>query len=221
MLTQETAVNELPKPQVFTAVTVCIALLNLISIAQYALAPESPMDMVAPTVRPVSIALGVLSITGLSAAWLRYSWGVYLVAGSMIAAELGILSAGVATPVLVIVPALAGLYLWSLHVGGAHSMWRQLSGTVGQNAPGMAYGIQPTMPPRRPATKGAPPPAPAPPPTSRPTTAAPAPPGAATPGIATSSDPLERLKRLAAIRDAGVITPQEFDAKKAELLKQL
>ena len=31
----------------------------------------------------------------------------------------------------------------------------------------------------------------------------------------------EQLEQLAKLRDQGVITPQEFDAKKAELLKRM
>lgn len=35
------------------------------------------------------------------------------------------------------------------------------------------------------------------------------------------SDPIEQLKRLAELRDAGVLTDEEFNAKKAELLGQV
>lgn len=35
------------------------------------------------------------------------------------------------------------------------------------------------------------------------------------------SDPTELLKKLASLRDAGVITSDEFEAKKAEILKRL
>lgn len=36
-----------------------------------------------------------------------------------------------------------------------------------------------------------------------------------------ASDPYEQLKKLAMLRDAGAITPEEFDAKKAELLARI
>jgi len=35
------------------------------------------------------------------------------------------------------------------------------------------------------------------------------------------TDPIEQLKRLAELRDAGVLTPEEFDSKKAELLARM
>jgi hypothetical protein len=33
------------------------------------------------------------------------------------------------------------------------------------------------------------------------------------------ADPIEQLKKLGELRDAGILTPEEFDAKKADLLK--
>ncbi|MEP6690365.1 MAG: SHOCT domain-containing protein, partial [Gemmatimonadaceae bacterium] len=36
-----------------------------------------------------------------------------------------------------------------------------------------------------------------------------------------STTVMEQLKQLAALRDAGVLTPAEFDSKKSELLKRL
>ena len=38
---------------------------------------------------------------------------------------------------------------------------------------------------------------------------------------AATGDPAEQLRRLAALRDEGVITPEEFEAKKAELLDRM
>jgi hypothetical protein len=35
------------------------------------------------------------------------------------------------------------------------------------------------------------------------------------------ADPFEQLRKLGALRDAGVVTPEEFEAKKAELLSRL
>jgi hypothetical protein len=35
------------------------------------------------------------------------------------------------------------------------------------------------------------------------------------------ADPIEQLRRLGELRDAGVVTPEEFEAKKAELLGRL
>ena len=46
--------------------------------------------------------------------------------------------------------------------------------------------------------------------------------GSASDAVAASSgDPAEQLRRLAALRDEGVITPEEFEAKKAELLDRM
>jgi hypothetical protein len=36
-----------------------------------------------------------------------------------------------------------------------------------------------------------------------------------------SSDPLEQIKKLGQLRDAGVLTPEEFEAKKRDLLARL
>lgn len=51
---------------------------------------------------------------------------------------------------------------------------------------------------------------------SAPPSSAPSPPAATNP-----ADPIEQLKRLGELRDAGVVTPEEFEAKKAELLARL
>lgn len=42
-----------------------------------------------------------------------------------------------------------------------------------------------------------------------------------TPQPAAEPSPIEQLERLAKLRDAGVVTPEEFEAKKAEILKRL
>lgn len=52
----------------------------------------------------------------------------------------------------------------------------------------------------------------------------PAPPGAptSTPAAAPQqADVMSQLKQLGELRDSGILTPEEFDAKKAELLKRL
>jgi hypothetical protein len=41
---------------------------------------------------------------------------------------------------------------------------------------------------------------------------------AATPATAPAPDPLDQLRKLAELRDAGIVTNEEFDAKKAQLL---
>ena len=38
---------------------------------------------------------------------------------------------------------------------------------------------------------------------------------------APAEDPIEMLRRLAGLRDAGIVTPAEFEAKKAEVLARL
>lgn len=48
-----------------------------------------------------------------------------------------------------------------------------------------------------------------------------APPALATPPAATEPDVFEQLRRLAELRDAGIVTSEEFDAKKADLLSRL
>jgi hypothetical protein len=44
---------------------------------------------------------------------------------------------------------------------------------------------------------------------------------AGAPAAAPAQDPAERLKKLSELRDAGAITSDEFDAKKAEILRQI
>ena len=40
-------------------------------------------------------------------------------------------------------------------------------------------------------------------------------------GSALADDPIEQLRKLGELRDAGVVTPEEFEAKKTELLSRL
>jgi hypothetical protein len=49
----------------------------------------------------------------------------------------------------------------------------------------------------------------------------PTPPGATPPATVPATDPIEQLRKLGELRDAGVVTPEEFEAKKAELLNRL
>jgi hypothetical protein len=76
---------------------------------------------------------------------------------------------------------------------------------------------RPTMPPVRAAE---PAPAPAPVPIPEPAPAAPAAP-APTPEADTADEVADALARLGDLRDKGIITPEEFDAKKTELLGRL
>lgn len=43
----------------------------------------------------------------------------------------------------------------------------------------------------------------------------------AEPTAPAAPDPIEQLRRLAELRDAGVVTPAEFEAKKAEMLSRM
>ena len=43
----------------------------------------------------------------------------------------------------------------------------------------------------------------------------------AAPAMPTQADPLDQIKKLGELRDAGVLTPAEFEAKKADLLDRL
>lgn len=68
------------------------------------------------------------------------------------------------------------------------------------------------------ATKVGPSGAAAAPPVAPPVEAAPAP---AVPAAPTSDEQLQTLARLAELRDSGAITPEEFEAKKAEVLSRI
>lgn len=75
--------------------------------------------------------------------------------------------------------------------------------------------MRPTMPPlRSPEASDAPAPAPAP-------VAAPAPAPAPAPARASGEEVASTLARLGELRDKGLITPEEFEAKKQELLGRL
>lgn len=56
---------------------------------------------------------------------------------------------------------------------------------------------------------------------SAPPQSPPAAPQAAAPPPAAAADPIEQLKRLGELRDAGIVTDAEFEAKKAELLSRM
>ena len=47
--------------------------------------------------------------------------------------------------------------------------------------------------------------------------------GSASPGIDSNAaaDPLEQLRKLAELRDAGLVTDAEFEAEKTELLRRV
>jgi hypothetical protein len=49
----------------------------------------------------------------------------------------------------------------------------------------------------------------------------PTPPAPAASPPPAAADPIEQLKRLGELRDAGVLTPEEFDAKKSDLLGRM
>ena len=60
-----------------------------------------------------------------------------------------------------------------------------------------------------------------PPPSSAPSSASPTPSADAPHQSAGALAIMEQIKQLASLRDAGALTPEEFDAKKAELLKRI
>jgi hypothetical protein len=76
---------------------------------------------------------------------------------------------------------------------------------------------RPTMPPVR-AADSAPAPAPAPAPVPAPAAPAAPPP---TPEVDTADEVADALARLGDLRDQGIISPEEFEAKKTELLGRL
>jgi hypothetical protein len=41
------------------------------------------------------------------------------------------------------------------------------------------------------------------------------------PAASTGDDPIAQLEKLAALRDRGIISPKEFDAKKSELMGRI
>ncbi|MBL8557993.1 MAG: SHOCT domain-containing protein [Hyphomonadaceae bacterium] len=82
--------------------------------------------------------------------------------------------------------------------------------------PGMGGGSNPfaQQQPQQPAQQYTPPPV-------APPVAPPAAPPVAPPVAAAEPSPIEQLERLGKLRDSGILTTEEFEAKKAELLKRL
>lgn len=107
-----------------------------------------------------------------------------------------------------------GFTAWNVASGMPEKMLQQVlkhfSGTPAGYAP------QTYTPPTQP---NAPPPVP-PPPAAAVAPAAAASPAAAAPG-GDSAVIMDQIKQLGSLRDAGVLTQEEFDAKKAELLKRI
>ena len=96
-----------------------------------------------------------------------------------------------------------------------HNLELELSGGYVPSAP--LHAAPPDAPqPSAPPEAVAPPPAAPPPPVAD--TAPPPPPA---PPVDASLEVTQTLARLADLRDSGAITPQEYEAKKAELLGRL
>lgn len=204
-----------PLPTAFKAVSIGWAMLALIlTWIGWSSMQSTPYFGPAwvPTVSLVSTATLIVSLLLL---WMRQGWAFFVICGLTALNVILGLQLGVSLVLIAIGPALLGMLFWTLHVGGVASMWRQMFGQPHVATRGMAYGFQPAMPPAA---------APAPPPAAAPQAAAPPPPRPAAPAESAAQASVlafEQIKKLAALRDAGVLTQAEFDTKKAELLKRL
>jgi hypothetical protein len=172
--------------------------------------------MMVPWARTANMLICAVTASAMMMIWYRKSWGVYLLLTAQVCGLLVGAITGTHWILLLVGLALVLAYYSTLFAGGAYSIWRQMFGGVGQLRRGTPYGMQPAPPPMPPRAAAAPRPA-AP-------VAAPAVAPAVTPAaskVPPRTDALETITKLATLRDAGLITPQEFDAKKAELLKQI
>ncbi len=150
---------------------------------------------------------GSVAFVALLMVWLRQKWAFYLLSAQIAMGSMLVLTLPMSKEQALFGPAFLAVLVWAMHVGGRAGMWQQMFGS--SLLPGLGFGqrlapIRPAMPPTA---------APQPPATP-PRTAAPPPP-------APISDPFDQLRQLAALRDGGAITVDEFDRKKTEILKRL
>ncbi len=211
---------EMPRSPVFNAVTAGLLMFSALWVALIVASPQGPEDMMVPWLRTVNLMQALLGAACVALVWHRKGWAFYVWVGLILMGVLLGLLLHYAFPILLVGPVLLVIYLWALHDGGVHSMWRQLFGAPGMPGRGMAYGAGPAMPPPLPGV-AAPPMPPVPQRTAAPPPPPPAPPSPHVAVQPAAMDPLEALKRLGTLRDRGAITDAEFVAKKAELLQRL
>jgi hypothetical protein len=143
----------------------------------------------------------VIAFFALALIWVRQKWAYYLLSAQIALGSLLAISLPMSKEQALIGPIFLAALTWAMHVGGSASMWHQMFG--GSLLPMFGRGFTPP-PPAMPPNKNA----------RRPVAAAAS---ASTP----APDPMEQLRQLAALRDSGAITAQEFDAKKTEVLKRV
>lgn len=112
---------------------------------------------------------------------------------------------------LILIAASLGFTAWSASSGVPEKVLEQVIKSLhGGGAPAPSYQPQQSYSPP-----------PAPPAYVPPTPAPAAPPAPAQAGGGDAAVIMEQIKQLGGLRDAGVLTPEEFEAKKAELLKRI
>lgn len=126
---------------------------------------------------------------------------------------------------IIIIALSVGISAWTVSSSFPEKILKELSDQIMAQAGGGAP-VQPYAPTPQPKAYAAPPahpPAYGAQPTPMPAApaAAPMPPPAAPAAMDESAKIMEQIKQLGTLRDAGVLTPAEFDAKKAELLARL
>lgn len=118
---------------------------------------------------------------------------------------------------LILIVGFMGITAWNVSSGMPEKVLTQFIKNLQGGAPAPSFTPQqqytpPPQPAPQPYT-----PAPAPTPTPAPTP----PPTPAPAGAGDSAAIMEQIKQLGSLRDAGVLTADEFEAKKAELLKRI
>ncbi len=105
---------------------------------------------------------------------------------------------------------------WQLSSQTAEGFIRQILANLGGTPVAAPAPVHVAPPP-----PFAPPPAPTPPPAAAPSPVVAAPPPAPPHEEDDPDEIMDQIKRLAELRDAGALTPAEFDAKKSELLSRI
>ena len=203
--------NTLPRPPLFKAIVLGLIAFSLLGTIVTTMSRATTPYMGPSWMPALEWLFAGGANVGLVSLWFRRGWAFYLLCGlALIKVAFIFAIAGMAgIPIILIEAVCLALLVFGLHSGGAGSMWRQMFGSGASfNAGSGAYGFSPALPPQMHVPPAAAAPLPVPP--------APAPPVAAA-----SVDAFEQIKRLAALRDAGVLTTAEFDAKKIEMLRRL
>ncbi len=142
----------------------------------------------------------IIAFVALFLIWARQKWAFYVLCAQIALGSLFALSLPMSKEQALIGPLFLAALTWAMHVGGTTSMWQQMFGKSLLPMFGRGFTPPPAMPPNKGVRR----------PPLTPATDAPAAP-----------DPLDQLRQLAALRDSGAISTQDFASKKTDILKRV